>query len=88
MGSPMATTRSRGKQARIPVAHAFNVVVERDEDGWLVGRVVELPGCHTQAKSIAELERRIREAIRLYLDVEGPPVASQFVGIHRVVVSA
>lgn len=68
--------------------HGFNVVVERDEDGWLVGRVVELPGCHTQARTLAELDKRIREAIALYLEVEGAPAASRFVGVHHVEVSA
>ncbi len=28
----------------------------------------ELPGCHTQAKSLDELNERIKEAIALYLE--------------------
>ncbi len=49
------------------MARAFHVIVERDEDGWYVGSVSELPGCHTQAKSLDRLRDRIREAIRAYL---------------------
>jgi hypothetical protein len=30
----------------------------------------ELPGCHTQAKTLDELNSRIKEAIELYLEVE------------------
>ena len=30
--------------------------------------VPELPGCHTQAKGLNELNRRIGEAIQLYLE--------------------
>lgn len=45
----------------------FDVVVRRDEDGYYVATVPELPGCHTQAKSLDELMSRIREAILLYL---------------------
>ena len=46
----------------------FNVVVEKGEDGYLISEVVELPGCHTQAKSYDELIKRTREAILLYLN--------------------
>ena len=47
----------------------FTVIIERDsESGWLVGSVAELPGCYTQALSIAELESNMREAIEVYLE--------------------
>jgi len=44
----------------------FNVIIERGEDGFLISEVVELPGCHTQAKSHDELIKRTKEAISLY----------------------
>ncbi|AFM27066.1 type II toxin-antitoxin system HicB family antitoxin [Desulfomonile tiedjei] len=47
---------------------AFNVIVERDEEGFYVATVPELRGCHTQAKSLDTLMERIREAIDLCLD--------------------
>ena len=43
----------------------FNVVIERDEDGYFIGSVPSLHGCHTQAKSLDVLMRRIQEAISL-----------------------
>ena len=44
------------------------MVVERDsESGMLVGEVVELPGCYTQAADLAQLEANVREAIEAYL---------------------
>ncbi|MHB8069922.1 MAG: type II toxin-antitoxin system HicB family antitoxin [Desulfobaccales bacterium] len=50
---------------------AFTVVMERDaESGWLVGEVVELPGCYTQAPDLPSLEANIREAITAYLRVK------------------
>jgi len=49
------------------MARAFHVIVERDEDGWYVGTISELPGCHTQAKSLDQLRDRIHEAIRAYV---------------------
>jgi predicted RNase H-like HicB family nuclease len=48
----------------------FNVVIEQDKDGIYVASVPELPGCHTQAKTLDELNRRIKEAIELYLEVK------------------
>ena len=48
----------------------FAVIVERDEDGYYVASVPELPGCHTQAKTLDELMKRVREAIEAYLEAE------------------
>jgi len=64
----------------------FNVVIERDEDGYYVGSVPELKGCHTQAKSLDELMGRIKEAILLCLEVEGEDIKTEFIGVQRVVV--
>ena len=46
----------------------FDVLIEQDEDGWLVGSVIGLDGCHTQARSLDERAERIREAIELWLE--------------------
>jgi len=69
---------------------AFTVVIERDpESNWLVGEVVELPGCYTQAPDMPTLEANIKEAIAAYLQTtdETQPVAD-FIGTWRVEVSA
>jgi len=65
----------------------FNVVIERDADGWFVATVPELRGCHTQAKSLDALMKRVREAIELCLEVESPSTA-EFVGVQRIAVPA
>ena len=66
----------------------FNVVVERDTDGYFVASVPSLPGCHTQAKSLDELMQRIGEAIELCLEVQGESVEPlDFVGVQRVTVN-
>jgi predicted RNase H-like HicB family nuclease len=49
----------------------FGVVVEKDEDGYYVASVPELPGCHTQSKTLDEVMKRIKEAIWACLEVEG-----------------
>jgi len=47
----------------------FTVVIERDdEDGYYVASVPALRGCHTQAKNLDTLMKRIRKAIELCLD--------------------
>ena len=67
----------------------FNVIIERDSEGYFVGSVPELAGCHTQAKSLDELMERIQEAIHLCLEVEGEDVEdNEFVGVQRVMVEA
>ena len=64
----------------------FNIIIEKDEDGYFVSEVVGLPGCHTQAKSMDELLERTKEAITLYLECEKPEVEvkSEFIGIQKV----
>ena len=49
----------------------YTVVIEQDEEGYFVASVPALPGCHTQARSLDELEDRVKEAIRLCLEVQG-----------------
>jgi predicted RNase H-like HicB family nuclease len=65
----------------------FNVVIERDEDGYFVASVPELRGCHTQAKSLDVLMKRVKEAIQLCLEIE-EPVSNEFIGIQRVAISS
>ena len=67
----------------------FSVIVEKDRDGWFVGSVPELPGCHTQGRTLDELLERVREAVDLYIDVEGLDMDSrrEFVGVQFLEVS-
>jgi predicted RNase H-like HicB family nuclease len=69
------------------VQREFSIVIERDEDGFYVASVPQLRGCHTQAKSLDTLMKRVREAVDLCLEVEGDQLpASQFVGVQRITV--
>ena len=71
------------------MTHDFDVIVERDADGYYVASVPSLHGCHTQAKSLDDLMERIREAIALCLEAQGtPPESLDFIGVQRVRVSA
>ena len=63
----------------------YTIVIERDEDGWLVSEVVELPGCHTQAKTMDQLLERTKEAIQAYLETdEEPEFSEEFVGVQQI----
>ena len=63
----------------------FNVVIERDAEGYYVASVPALPGCHTQAKSLDKLMERIREAVELYLEVEKQSTEPlEFVGVQKI----
>lgn len=65
--------------------YRFAVLVERDEDGLFVGTVPALKGCHTQARSLSELEERLREAVKVCLAAgERPSRQNAFVGAHQI----
>ncbi len=64
----------------------FNAIIEKGEDGYFISEVVELPGCHTQAKTLDELIERTKEAISLYLDCEKDIPETNFIGLQKIVV--
>ena len=67
--------------------HHFTVLIERDEDGYLVATVPALKSCYTQARTMQELMPRVREVIQLCLEEE-PPVLMTFEGVEQVEVEA
>ncbi len=72
-----------------PVPRQFDVVIERDREGYYVASVPQIPSCHTQGRSPDEVTDRIREAIELCLEVETAPEQElEFVGIQRVKIAA
>ncbi|MFH1432211.1 MAG: type II toxin-antitoxin system HicB family antitoxin [archaeon] len=67
------------------MAKKYTIIIEQDEEGWLISEVVELPGCHTQAKSMDQLLDRTKEAIRAYLKSDEKPLVSEkFVGVQQL----
>jgi predicted RNase H-like HicB family nuclease len=76
-----------GPKDPVKTPRKFTVLIEEDEDGWLVATVPALRGCHTQAKSLDTLMKRVREVIALCLDGETDQSSSlELVGIHQVTV--
>jgi predicted RNase H-like HicB family nuclease len=68
----------------------FGVVVEKDADGYFVASVPQLPGCHTQAKTLDQVMKRIKEAIQACLEAEEPKDEgrTELVGVQFIEVQA
>jgi len=65
----------------------FTVLIERDEAGYYVATVPALRGCHTQAKNLDTLMKRVREVIELCLEEENGDVHElDLVGIQQITV--
>jgi len=68
----------------------YNIIIEKGEDGYLISEVLEIPGCHTQAKTMDELLKRTKEAIELCVQVEKDETALEikfpvkFIGIQKI----
>ena len=63
----------------------FTVIIERDEEGYLVASVPALRGCHTQARGLDTLMKRVREVVELWLeDNHDPTPALELVGIQQI----
>ena len=66
----------------------FTVVVERGEDGYLIGSVPGLHGAHSQGVTLDELMENMREVIELCLEdaEEQDYLPTEVIGIHRIAV--
>ncbi|MBQ7560906.1 MAG: type II toxin-antitoxin system HicB family antitoxin [Synergistaceae bacterium] len=56
------------------------MTITRDKDGYYIGSIPSLPGCHTQARTLEELDSNMKEAIQLYDyndDIE-------FIGLQKI----
>lgn len=66
----------------------FPVIIEKDESGYFIGIVPGLRGCHTQAKNLPELYKRLDEVVLLCLEVEEKFFKTeikqnQFIGVQQ-----
>jgi predicted RNase H-like HicB family nuclease len=62
----------------------FTVVIERDEDGYYVATVPVLRGCHTQARNLDTLMKRVREVVALCLEDDRGAPSLELVGIQQI----
>ena len=65
----------------------YTAIVERCPDtGLYVGYVPGFPGAHTQAETLDELNRDLKEVIELLLEDGEPRLEAEFVGVQTVTV--
>lgn len=67
----------------------FPVIIERDENGYYIGKVPALRSCYTQAKTLPELYKRLNEVVGLCLEVEKEIFKekveqNEFVGVQQL----
>ncbi len=58
----------------------FKIVLEKDEDGWIVATCPSLPGCISQGKTEKQALKNMKEAIELHLKSlaeDGIPIQSK-----------
>jgi predicted RNase H-like HicB family nuclease len=64
----------------------YYVVIERDEDGFFIGEVPQLPACYSQGKTLDELLSNIKEVIELCLEEITDDSLSEFIGVQKVTI--
>jgi len=63
----------------------FTVLIEQDEEGYYVATVPALRGCHTQAKKLDTLMKRVREVVELCLEKQNGEIGSlELVGVQQI----
>ena len=71
--------------------YQFTAQIEKDtETGLFVGTVPNLPGAHTQAATLDELQRNLQEVVELCLEELSPEELEnlpEFIGVQQVSVS-
>jgi len=66
---------------------SYTAIIERcPETGLYVGYVPGLPGAHTQAESLDELNKNLKEVIELVLEDGVPEIEGEFIGTQLVMV--
>ncbi|MBI1865164.1 MAG: type II toxin-antitoxin system HicB family antitoxin [Nitrospirae bacterium] len=66
----------------------YVAVIERCPDtGLYVGHVPGFPGAHSQAETLDELNKNLREVVEMLLEDGEPKLDAEFVGTQSVVVA-
>ena len=66
----------------------YTAIVERCTDtGLYIGFVPGFSGAHTQAESLDELNKNLKEVIEMLLEDGAPVLETEFVGIQNIAVA-
>jgi predicted RNase H-like HicB family nuclease len=67
---------------------SYTAVIERDpETGLYVGYIPGLPGAHSQAGTLDELNQNLAEVVAMLLEDGEPPLEGNFVGTQTIQVA-
>jgi predicted RNase H-like HicB family nuclease len=65
----------------------FTAVVEKCPDTSLyVGYVPGFPGAHSQAETLDELQKNLREVIEMILEDGEPKIETEFIGTQTIMI--
>jgi len=63
----------------------YTAIIERcPETGFYVGHIPGFQGAHSQAETLDELNRNLKEVVEMLLEDGDPSVDSEFVGTQLV----
>ncbi len=66
----------------------FTAIIERCPDtGLYIGFVPGFPGAHSQAETLDELNKNLKEVIEMLLEDGEPKLEGEFVGTQNVMVA-
>ena len=63
---------------------SYLVKIRKDDDGWLIAEVKDLPGCFASGEDLDELKEALEEAVGLYLSTSDVRVTVEFGEAERV----
>ena len=63
----------------------FTAIYERTEDEWWVVSVPEIPGAHSQGRTLEEAREMIKDAVKLLLEVRREDAEREMAGKKDVV---
>jgi predicted RNase H-like HicB family nuclease len=73
------------------MTYHFPVIITQGKDGMFTARVPALRGCHTQAKNLSTLSKRLQEAMSLCVEVEQmkkqPILQERFISVQQMEVA-
>lgn len=63
----------------------YTAIIEKDpETNLYIGYIPGFPGAHTQAETLDELNRNLREVIEMLLEDGEPELETEFIGTHPI----
>ena len=58
----------------------LNAIIEKGENGWLVGQIEEIPAVISQGKTLEVLKFNLLDALKLYLDTQRQETEKEYLG--------